>query len=250
MNCIANRTHLSANRTIRDANNGILAAAAEEERMINTHARGTTWQDRAAVHLNKTLSFDWYYGANDPFPPIEIIKKHHLFWTLGQMFLFTITCSDYLDGLANSKASFYDDLVESLEYNRHILFDPNWVNGWLECIPSYTLRFSLRRKLSGNTLSVATLLRGIRNRAAHHYEDDLTIRSFFASLPEEYIQQWLNMFPGLIDHLVSWALRNNLHNSVPSIGRYFESVDWTNGLRTTTLEAYPNQPRRTGHFTP
>lgn len=195
---------------------------------------GDSYHERSAINLNQVLMSADAGAGSFGFPATQ---HHYLMWTSSKNYQFIITCYDYLEGLrarcvTGSQAS-QDEcqralqrLKDSLEDDHGHLYENTWQFGWLHCVSNRFLKTLLRGKVTN--FSVFSLLATIRSRGAHHFEDIDEIQHFFRALPEEYIQAWLVMFPGLISHMVRWVIKNNLHNEVLSFGNFFpgDSAFW------------------------
>lgn len=180
------------------------------------------------LHLNKVMMSAEFQTLRTVETPI---KGHHLFWEPGKTYFFICSCYDILEGLRvkshrgapGDRYAAQRDLARlknSLEVDHAHLFSDNWPQQWGNLISSaQVFNFLANQRVSFKT--VFSIIATFRNRGAHHYEDQDDVRNFFGALPDQYLQKWLEMLPGLINHLVRWVLVNNLHISV-QLTSYFE----------------------------
>lgn len=122
----------------------------------------------------------------------------------------------------------YNSRRTSLDNERDHLFllgrGRGWQFGWIHCVANDYVRNWIIDDGKVNGSSVQQLLNTFRNRGAHHWGDDTDIWAFFVSLPEEYTRSWLTMFPGLLAHMVRWAVQNELR-SEPTFSNYMSGSE-------------------------
>lgn len=193
----------------------------------------TSYIVRNSLHLNRIMMSERLQAevVNSDVPALS----HHLFWSSIKNYTFLLNCYDYLDGMRNmSERVAVEDrrellidlrrLQSTMETDRDHLFNDQWPEKWLHRFSSEQVQRFLRGRPGINFRTVYGLLATLRCRGAHHHEDLPYVRAFFGALPEKYIEKWLQMFPGLVSHMVRWALKNDLHHD-ESFAFYFEEPD-------------------------
>lgn len=202
------------------------------------------------LHLNFVMmSAGFQQLLHDDIP----IIGHHLFWDSTKSYVFICSCYDYLDGLRvrSERGEVVDrqavafrlaTLKESLERRHGHLFLDIWPQGWAQRINSNQI-YNFLRASHVNFTTVFAILATFRNRGAHHHEDQDQVRNFFGALPDQYFQKWMEMFPGLLSHLVRWALINDLHID-ECLTSYFEQPahGFWDVVGLTSLDAYVPTP--------
>ena len=233
-NCLVNRRVLSYNNDLR-AQNAINAGGRpvpllQRARRQDMQAiEATSWQERCAIMFNRLVTSERIQRMALAELSTENLSHHYLFWDLRKTYEFVLTCYNYLEGYANQVQKIkddgvrvlmqneYDNFLIALEQDRGHLFNDQ--RGWLGCIENPPLRNMLR----GRPQTVYSLIQTIRHRGTHHFEDWESVRRFFQAVPEEYIAQWLRMFPSLVPHLVRWTLSRGFDLQEESFRKYFAS---------------------------
>lgn len=252
MNSVNNRSYLSNNNIARRAAGPLRPLQAPEPLETASIRVQGSWQERATHQLNLVLMSAQMSDVNTPDIPISTIKNHFLFWNLDKQHRFVISCYDYLDGISHAAVDRrkspvnqamlqlqFDQLKTSLNLDHEALFEAAWPRGWFHRVSHGALRMRLMNNQSFQP-TVYHLVATIRCREPHYHEGFQEIQAFFGASPDQYITEWLNMFPGLIPHLVRWILRNGLQQTVPTFGEYFlgEPEFW-GMVADTSLVGFP-----------
>lgn len=225
--------------------NGKIEVGTDKVEPTAPPQRHSNYLARCVLHLNKVIMSDELQQVDAHCH--MLLTNHFLFWDLMKTYMFVCTCYDYLDGLRvksergemedrQAASDRLQELKASLEQDTSHLFRSTWQHKWLHRVSSPQVRRFLRQR-SEDFSTVYSIIATLRCRGMYHYEDQDDVRAFFGAFPEKYMQNWLQMFPGLLSHMVRWTLDNELrqtsvfssyfeHTSKLTSSCYYERIIW------------------------
>jgi len=122
-------------------------------------------------------------------PPAAAILKHPVFWTKEKTLTFLQEVSDRVDKEEDDAF-----VLIQLERNNAEVLRGEWLAN-LDTVIREDLR---RQRTYRNTLK--DLLRALRNKKHHYRELSDHVKEVYGSLPNQFMQYWLNKFPRLLKH--------------------------------------------------
>lgn len=156
-------------------------------------------------------------------PPLEVIKKHHIFWPRKVSLNFLVAVSNAADQpLEGSLISKCLDQIE--KHPLMVIYcEPEGTTGWMRFLSKHVQKYvqghGCKRKPYCGDL-IFDLLRAIRNMQTHYMTLPAVVKTGLGEIPSSYCDYWLQRFPLLLD-LVWLKFQTLKHDTSCGLSDYY-----------------------------